>query len=155
MPGTFQTKSGILTRHLIYSVSFFVEKNSRNLKPPSFSSLGRREHQEWIMTRHFFVLTVLGSIKSSFRLFLLGGRKLLLIQDKTFFKESSIQKIKTKINFSFLKNALLYKIEITLFIFGMFCPLPFYFWKFFMFRQTNREMDRDHRVRTVPPYIQP
>ena len=42
MAGTFQTKSGILTRHLIYSVSFFVEKNSRNLKPPSFSSLGRR-----------------------------------------------------------------------------------------------------------------
>ena len=26
IPGTFQTKSGILTRHLIYSVSFFVEK---------------------------------------------------------------------------------------------------------------------------------
>ena len=76
IPGTFQTKSGILTRHLIYSVSFFVEKNSRNLKPPSFSSLGRREHQEWIMTRHFFVLTILGFHKKSFLIICFGGYKI-------------------------------------------------------------------------------
>ena len=53
-------------------------------------------------------------------------------------RSSSIQKSKTKINFSFLKNTLSFKIETTLFIFGIFCPMPFYFWKTIIFRQTNR-----------------
>ena len=95
MLGTFQTKSGILTRHLIYSVSFFVEKN---LKPPSFSRTKwtrDSKNESWLDISLFWMYWV--SIKSSYGSFFLGGESLFSKH------QALLRRVKQKLIFHFVK----------------------------------------------------